>query len=157
MSIFDKTFAELEEKYKTTYKQDENESFEKIKEKFNIGKTENSEKPDIKLSTRATITINGIESEVFEEDIIEAIKNSNAKSILPYKEQIAYYNKITSKEEKDRLLMVFASALIASHNMVWKDIVLQDGEKIIKEMSDSGVYIVEKATNNEITKESKCH
>lgn len=53
--------------------------------------------------------------------------------------------------------MVFASALIASHNMVWKDIVLQDGEKIIKEMSDSGVYIVEKATNNEITKESKCH
>lgn len=46
ISIFDKTFAELEERDKTTYKQEENESFEKIKEKFNIGKIENKEMPN---------------------------------------------------------------------------------------------------------------
>lgn len=92
------------------------------------------------LNELSTITINGIQSELFEEDIIEAIKNTDAKSILPYKKQLPYYNKITSKEEKDRLLMVFVSALVTSHKIVWNEKFYQDGESMIKKMPDVGTF-----------------
>ncbi len=89
------------------------------------------------IHQKQTISINGVQSEVYEDEVIKAIENSNVESILPYKKQIPYYKKLTKKEDKDRLIMVFVSALVTSHNIRWPEIYGFSREQYIKEFEDN--------------------